>query len=131
MRERYAAQIVRTLTDKPVMDVVDPVLLADPADFDAITAPRPVRGRYLLAYYTVNPAAWMLQRVARMKIQPGDPVVVPFSYSTDPADVQIEQVPCWLTYTTEETHEIIRQNLDRSPIYAGIIEGTGPRYCPS
>ena len=68
---------------------------------------------------------------SKMKIQPGDPVVVPFSYSTDPADVQIEQVPCWLTYTNEETHEIIRQNLDRSPIYAGIIEGTGPRYCPS
>ena len=68
---------------------------------------------------------------SKMKIQPGDPVVVPFSYSTDPADVQIEQLPCWLTYTNEETHEIIRQNLDRSPIYAGIIEGTGPRYCPS
>ena len=68
---------------------------------------------------------------SKMKIQPGDPVVVPFSYSTDPADVQIEQVPCWLTYTNEETHDIIRQNLDRSPIYAGIIEGTGPRYCPS
>ncbi|MBQ6359184.1 MAG: tRNA uridine-5-carboxymethylaminomethyl(34) synthesis enzyme MnmG, partial [Clostridia bacterium] len=68
---------------------------------------------------------------SKMKIQPGDPVVVPFSFSTDPADVQIEQVPCWLTYTNEETHEIIRQNLDRSPIYAGIIEGTGPRYCPS
>ena len=68
---------------------------------------------------------------SKMKIQPGDPVVVPFSYSTDPADVQIEQVPCWLTYTNERTHEIIRANLDRSPIYAGIIEGTGPRYCPS
>lgn len=68
---------------------------------------------------------------SKMKIQPGDPVVIPFSYSTDPADVQIEQVPCWLTYTNEETHSIIRQNLDRSPIYAGIIEGTGPRYCPS
>ena len=68
---------------------------------------------------------------SKMKIQPGDPVVVPFSYSTDPADVQIEQVPCWLTYTNEETHEIIRRNLDRSPIYAGIIEGMGPRYCPS
>ena len=68
---------------------------------------------------------------SKMKIQPGDPVVVPFSYSTDPADVQIEQVPCWLTYTNDETHEIIRQNLDRSPIYAGIIAGTGPRYCPS
>ena len=58
-------------------------------------------------------------------------MVVPFSYSTDPADVQIEQVPCYLTYTNEETHDIIRQNIDRSPIYAGIIEGTGPRYCPS
>ncbi len=68
---------------------------------------------------------------SKMKIQPGDPVVIPFSYSTDPADVQIEQVPCYLTYTNEETHNIIRQNLDRSPIYAGIIEGTGPRYCPS
>ena len=68
---------------------------------------------------------------SKMKIQPGDPVVIPFSYSTDPADVQIEQVPCYLTYTNEETHDIIRANLDRSPIYAGIIEGTGPRYCPS
>ena len=68
---------------------------------------------------------------AEMTIQEGDKVVVPFSYSTDPADVQIEQVPCYLTYTNEETHDIIRQNIDRSPIYAGIIEGTGPRYCPS
>ena len=63
MRETYASQIVRGLTDKPVMDVVDPVLLAEPADFDPITAPRPVQGRYLLAYYTVNPEAWMLRRV--------------------------------------------------------------------
>jgi len=68
---------------------------------------------------------------SKMTIQQGDPVVIPFSYSTDPEDVQIEQVPCYLTYTNEETHEIIRQNIDRSPIYAGIIEGTGPRYCPS
>ena len=68
---------------------------------------------------------------SKMTIQEGDKVVVPFSYSTDPADVQIEQVPCFLTYTNEETHDIIRQNIDRSPIYAGIIEGTGPRYCPS
>lgn len=68
---------------------------------------------------------------SKMTIQKGDEKIVPFSYSTDPKDVQIEQVPCWLTYTNEETHEIIRQNLDRSPIYAGIIEGTGPRYCPS
>ncbi len=68
---------------------------------------------------------------SKMTIQKGDERVVPFSYSTDPASVQIEQVPCYLTYTNEETHDIIRQNLDRSPIYAGIIEGTGPRYCPS
>ena len=68
---------------------------------------------------------------SKMTIQEGDKVVIPFSYSTDPADVQIEQVPCYLTYTNEVTHDIIRQNIDRSPIYAGIIEGTGPRYCPS
>ena len=68
---------------------------------------------------------------SKMTIQKGDEKVIPFSYSTDPKDVQIEQVPCWLTYTNEQTHEIIRENLDRSPIYAGIIEGTGPRYCPS
>jgi tRNA uridine 5-carboxymethylaminomethyl modification enzyme len=61
----------------------------------------------------------------------GDETVVPFSFSTDPATVQKEQVSCFLTYTNEDTHRIIRDNLDRSPIYAGIIEGTGPRYCPS
>ena len=68
---------------------------------------------------------------SKMKIQEGDKEVIPFSYSTDPATVQIEQVPCYLTYTNEETHDIIRANINRSPIYAGIIEGTGPRYCPS
>ena len=68
---------------------------------------------------------------SKMTIQEGDKKVIPFSYSTDPKDVQIEQVPCWLTYTNEKTHEIIRNNIDRSPIYAGIIERTGPRYCPS
>lgn len=68
---------------------------------------------------------------SKMEEQKGDERVVPFSFSTDPEDVQIEQVSCYLTYTNEETHEIIRSNLDRSPIYAGIIEGTGPRYCPS
>lgn len=67
----------------------------------------------------------------KMEEQFGDDKVVPFSFSTDPASVQKEQVSCWLTYTNEKTHEIIRGNLDRSPIYAGIIEGTGPRYCPS
>ena len=68
---------------------------------------------------------------SKMEEQLGDERVVPFSFSTNPEDVQIEQVSCWLTYTNEKTHEIIRGNLDRSPIYAGIIEGTGPRYCPS
>lgn len=68
---------------------------------------------------------------SKMEEQLGDERVVPFSFSTNPEDVQIEQVSCYLTYTNEKTHEIIRNNLDRSPIYAGIIEGTGPRYCPS
>ena len=68
---------------------------------------------------------------SKMTEQKGDERVVPFSYSTDPESVQIDQVSCYLTYTNEQTHEIIRANLDRSPIYAGIIEGTGPRYCPS
>ena len=67
----------------------------------------------------------------KMEEQFGDERVVPFSFSTDPEDVQIEQVSCWLTYTNEKTHEIIRENLDRSPLYSGMIEGTGPRYCPS
>ena len=68
---------------------------------------------------------------SKMEIQVGDNPVVPFSFSTNPEDVQIEQVPCYLTYTNEKTHEIIRANLDRSPMYSGVIEGTGPRYCPS
>ena len=68
---------------------------------------------------------------SKMEEQFGDEHVVPFSFSTDPESVQIDQVSCYLTYTNEKTHEIIRNNLDRSPIYAGIIEGTGPRYCPS
>ena len=68
---------------------------------------------------------------SKMEEQFGDERVVPFSFSTDPDSIQKEQVSCWLTYTNEKTHEIIRANLDRSPIYAGVIEGTGPRYCPS
>lgn len=68
---------------------------------------------------------------SKMEEQFGDERVVPFSFTTDPESVQIEQASCWLTYTNAKTHEIIRNNLDRSPIYAGIIEGTGPRYCPS
>ncbi len=68
---------------------------------------------------------------SRMEEQFGDKRVVPFSFSTDPETVQKDQVSCWLTYTNEKTHEIIRANLDRSPLFSGAIEGTGPRYCPS
>jgi len=68
---------------------------------------------------------------SKMEEQFGDERVVPFSFSTDPESVQKEQVSCWLTYTNEKTHEIIRNNLDRSPLFSGAIEGTGPRYCPS
>ena len=68
---------------------------------------------------------------SKMEEQFGDERVVPFSFSTDPESVQIDQKSCWLTYTNEKTHEIIRANLDRSPLYSGMIEGTGPRYCPS
>ena len=68
---------------------------------------------------------------SKMEEQKGDDRVVPFSFTTDPESVQIDQVSCWLTYTNENTHEIIRKNLDRSPLFSGAIEGTGPRYCPS
>lgn len=68
---------------------------------------------------------------SKMEEQKGDERIVPFSFSTDPDSIQKEQVSCWLTHTNQKTHDIIRANLDRSPIYAGIIEGTGPRYCPS
>lgn len=68
---------------------------------------------------------------SKMIEQKGDERIVPFSFTTNPEDVQIEQISCWLTYTNEETHKIIRENLDRSPMYSGVIEGTGPRYCPS
>ena len=68
---------------------------------------------------------------SKMEEQKGDERVIPFSFSTDPDKLQKPQISCWLTYTTEETHDIIRANLDRSPLYSGMIEGTGPRYCPS
>ncbi|WP_407408251.1 tRNA uridine-5-carboxymethylaminomethyl(34) synthesis enzyme MnmG [Enterocloster sp.] len=68
---------------------------------------------------------------AKMEEQFGDERIVPFSFSTDPDSIQKEQVSCWLTYTNGETHQIIRDNLDRSPLFSGAIEGTGPRYCPS
>ena len=68
---------------------------------------------------------------SKMEEQFGDERVVPFSFSTDPESVQKEQVSCWLTYTNEETHRIIKENINRSPLFSGMIEGTGPRYCPS
>ena len=68
---------------------------------------------------------------SKMEAQYGDERITPFSFTTNPDDIQIDQIPCWLTYTNEKTHEIIRNNLDRSPLYSGMIEGTGPRYCPS
>ena len=68
---------------------------------------------------------------SKMQEQKGDERVVPFSFTTDPESIQKDQVSCWLTYTNEQTHEIIRSNLDRSPLYSGVIHGTGPRYCPS
>ncbi len=67
----------------------------------------------------------------KMEVQKGDERVVPFSFSTDPESVQKEQEVCWLTYTNNQTHEIIRENIHRSPLFSGVIEGTGPRYCPS
>ena len=67
----------------------------------------------------------------KMEEQRGDTPTVPFSFATDPDDIQKEQVSCWLTYTNEQTHDIIRKNIDRSPLYSGVIHGTGPRYCPS
>lgn len=66
-----------------------------------------------------------------MEEQKGDEKIVPFSFTNKPEDIQREQISCWLTYTNERTHEIIRNNIDRSPMYSGVIEGTGPRYCPS
>lgn len=68
---------------------------------------------------------------SKMEEEFGDKRVVPFSFSTDPESVQKEQISCWLTYTNQETHNIIRDNLERSPLFSGMIEGTGPRYCPS
>ena len=90
-------------------------------------------GIEILRFKTGTPARIDKRSIdfSKMQEQKGDERVVPFSFTTNPEDVQIAQVSCWLTYTNEKTHEIIRNNLDRSPLYAGIIEGTGPRYCPS
>ena len=98
-----------------------------------LTASLKEMGIELRRFKTGTPARMDKRSIdfSKMEEQFGDERIVPFSFSTDPESVQRDQVSCWLTYTNEETHEIIRANLDRSPIYAGIIEGTGPRYCPS
>ena len=90
-------------------------------------------GVELVRFKTGTPARMDKRTIdfSKMEEQFGDERIVPFSFSTDPASIQKDQVSCYLTYTNEETHEIIRQNLDRSPLYGGVIEGTGPRYCPS
>ena len=90
-------------------------------------------GVKLRRFKTGTPARMDKRSIDFTKMEPqrGDDHITPFSFSTDPDSIQKEQVLCYLTYTNEETHEIIRANLDRSPIYAGVIEGTGPRYCPS
>jgi tRNA uridine 5-carboxymethylaminomethyl modification enzyme gidA len=68
---------------------------------------------------------------SKMEAQSGDVPIIPFSFSTDRESIQKEQIDCYLTYTNEDTHEIIKENISRSPLYSGFIEGTGPRYCPS
>ncbi len=90
-------------------------------------------GIEMFRYKTGTPARMDKRSIdfSKMEEQFGDERVVPFSFTTDPESIQIDQVSCWLTYTNEKTHEIIRKNLDRSPLYSGMIEGTGPRYCPS
>lgn len=90
-------------------------------------------GVELRRYKTGTPARVDKKTIdfSKMKEQPGDEKIVPFSFENKPEDIAREQISCYLTYTNEKTHEIIRQNLDRSPLYSGVITGTGPRYCPS
>ena len=90
-------------------------------------------GIEILRFKTGTPARVDKRTIdfSKMEEQKGDTPVVPFSFSSDPENMEIEQVSCWLTYTNEKTHEIIRANIDRSPLYSGAIKGTGPRYCPS
>ena len=90
-------------------------------------------GVELRRYKTGTPARVDKRTIdfSKMKEQPGDEKIIPFSFENKPEDIAREQISCYLTYTNEKTHEIIRQNLDRSPLYSGVITGTGPRYCPS
>lgn len=90
-------------------------------------------GIYIKRFKTGTPARMDGNTIDYSKMEPqfGDEKLVPFSFTNRPEDIEREQVKCWLTYTNEETHEIIRDNIDRSPLYSGVIKGTGPRYCPS
>ena len=90
-------------------------------------------GIRLYRFKTGTPARMNKNSIDFSKMQPqyGDENIVPFSFENTPEDIKREQVLCWLTYTNEQTHNIIKQNLHRSPLYSGVIEGTGPRYCPS
>ncbi len=90
-------------------------------------------GIAIMRFKTGTPARVDKKSIDFSKMEPqyGDEKIVPFSFETNPEDIQREQLPCWLTYTNSETHTIIRNNLHRSPLYSGVIEGTGPRYCPS
>ncbi len=90
-------------------------------------------GIQLYRFKTGTPARMNKNSIDFSKMQPqyGDDNVVPFSFENTPEDIKRNQVLCWLTYTNEQTHDIIKQNLHRSPMYSGVIEGTGPRYCPS
>ncbi|MBR3436695.1 MAG: tRNA uridine-5-carboxymethylaminomethyl(34) synthesis enzyme MnmG [Lachnospiraceae bacterium] len=100
---------------------------------NALSASLLANGIELRRYKTGTPARIDGASIdfSKMQEQKGDVPIVPFSFETDPDTIQKEQVSCWLTYTNEETHRIIRENIDRSPLYSGEIEGTGPRYCPS
>ena len=90
-------------------------------------------GIQVLRFKTGTPARVDKRSIdfSKMEEQHGDEKIVPFSFSTDRESIQKEQVSCWLTYTNEETHKIIKENIDRSPLFSGVIHGTGPRYCPS
>ena len=100
---------------------------------DHLTESMLANGIRILRFKTGTPARVDKRTVdfSKMTEQKGDVPIIPFSFGTNPETIQKEQVSCWLTYTNEETHRIIRENIDRSPLYSGMIRGTGPRYCPS
>ena len=90
-------------------------------------------GIFIRRFKTGTPARLDKKTIdfSKMEEQKGDEHIVPFSFTNTEDDIKREQISCWLTYTNEETHKIIKDNIDRSPLFSGFIEGTGPRYCPS